>query len=438
MHSRTPKVLHTLAGRPLIDFVIDAVQQAGLRRIVVVLSPAQPEVAEHIHGRCEVVYQEAQRGTGHALAQAPDDVLGHGDVLVVNGDQPLLRSQTMERLVAAHRAARAAATLATVVDPLRSDGRVMRAPDGRFERIVEAIDASPVPAGTDEINVGLYCFRGGSELLRLLASLKPSNRAHELYLTDLFNELRPVEVVRLDDPLEAIGINDRVHLARAEAALRARILEDLMRAGVTIVDPASTYVDSGVAIGEDTVLEPMTIVRGSSTIGRDCTIGPYAEIYDSTVGDGCRIQRSWIRESSIADGSDCGPFSKLRPGTEIGVRVHVGSFVEIVRSRIGPGSAVPHVSYLGDAEVGENVNIGAGTITANYDGEKKNRTEIGDGAFIGVDTMLRAPVKVGRRSRTGAGSVVTKDVPDGATAVGVPARVVRRESHAGHSGDRRR
>jgi bifunctional UDP-N-acetylglucosamine pyrophosphorylase/glucosamine-1-phosphate N-acetyltransferase len=239
--------------------------------------------------------------------------------------------------------------------------------------------------------------------------------------------------VRLDDPVEAMGINDRVQLARAEAALRGRILEDLMRTGVTIVDPATTYVDAGVAIAEDTVLEPMTIVRGRTSIGRDCRIGPYAEIYDSTIGDGCRIERSWIRESAIADGSDCGPFSKLRPGTDVGVRVHIGSFVEIVRSKIGPGTAVPHVSYLGDTEVGENVNVGAGTITANYDGEKKNRTEIGDGAFIGVDTMLRAPVKVGRRSRTGAGSVVTKDIPDGATAVGVPARVIRRETHAGRA-----
>jgi bifunctional UDP-N-acetylglucosamine pyrophosphorylase/glucosamine-1-phosphate N-acetyltransferase len=438
MRSRTPKVLHALAGRPLIDFVIEAVEQARIHRIVVVLNPSQPEVADHIHGRCEVVYQEAQKGTGHALAQAPEDVLGRGDVLVVNGDQPLVRPQTLERLVAAHRAAGAAATLVTVSDPLRSDGRVLRTADGRFERIVEAIDAGPEAAGTDEINVGLYCFRAGSELLRTLASLKPSNRAHELYLTDLFNELRPVEVVRLEDPLEAIGINDRVQLARAEAALRARILEDLMRGGVTVVDPASTYVDAGVLIGEDTVLEPMTIIRGRTVIGRDCRIGPYAEIYDSSIGDGCRVERSWVRESTIADGSDCGPFSKLRPGTEVGVRVHVGSFAEIVRSRIGPGSAVPHVSYLGDADVGENVNIGAGTITANFDGEKKNRTEIGDGAFIGVDTMLRAPVKVGKRSRTGAGSVVTKDIPDGATAVGVPARVVRRESHAGNSRDRRR
>jgi bifunctional UDP-N-acetylglucosamine pyrophosphorylase/glucosamine-1-phosphate N-acetyltransferase len=342
-----------------------------------------------------------------------------------------LRAQTLERVVAAHRGSRAAATLATVVDPSRAEGRVLRHADGSFERIVEAKDAGPELAGVDEINVGLYCFRGGSELLRALAGLKPSNRARELYLTDLFSELRPVEVVRLDDAVEAIGINDRVQLARAEAALRGRILEDLMRGGVTVVDPATTYVDAGVVVGEDSVLEPMTILRGRTSVGRDCRIGPYAEVYDSTIGDGCRIERSWVRESAIADGSDCGPFSKLRPGTEVGVRVHIGSFVEIVRSRIGPGTAVPHVSYLGDTEVGENVNVGAGTITANYDGEKKNRTEIGDGAFIGVDTMLRAPVKVGRRSRTGAGSVVTKDIPDGATAVGVPARVIRRESHAG-------
>ena len=267
--------------------------------------------------------------------------------------------------------------------------------------------------------------------MRALASLTPSNRARELYITRLFDLLKPVEIVRLDDPVEAIGINDRVQLARAEAALRTRVLERLMRAGVTVADPVTTYVEFGVEIGEDTVLEPMTIVRGRTRIGRDCRIGPYAEVYDSVIGDGVRVERSWIRGCKIADGSDCGPFSKLRPGTEIGVRVHVGSFAEIVRSRIGPGSAVPHVAYVGDAIVGENVNIGAGTITANYDGHTKHATEIGDGAFIGVDTMLRAPVKVGKRSKTGAGAVVTRDVPDGATVVGVPARVVRRESHTG-------
>lgn len=431
MRSRTPKVLHSIAGKPMIEYAIEACQNAGIKRIVVVLNPQQPEVAEHIHGRCEVVYQEAQKGTGHALAQAPPDVLGHGDILVVNGDQPLLEPQTLLRVIAAHRGSGAAATLATVKDPGREDGRVLRGPSGRFEQIVEAADAGPEVEHVAEINVGLYCFKGGSELMSALASLTPNNRSRELYITRLFDQLRPVELVLLDDALEAIGINDRVQLARAETAIRMRVVERLMRAGVTVLDPATTYVDAAVEIGEDTVLEPMTILRGRTRIGRDCKIGPYAELYDSVIGDGVRIERSWLRECRVADGSDCGPFSKLRPGTDLGVRVHVGSFAEIVRSRIGPGSAVPHVSYLGDALVGENVNIGAGTITANFDGTSKNQTEIGDGSFIGVATMLRAPVKVGKRGRTGAGAVVTKDVPDGATVVGVPARVVRRESQTG-------
>jgi bifunctional UDP-N-acetylglucosamine pyrophosphorylase/glucosamine-1-phosphate N-acetyltransferase len=431
MRSRTPKVLHTIGGKPMIEYAIEVCQGAGVKRVVVVLNPQQPEVAEHIHGRCEVVYQETQKGTGHALAQAPADVLGQGDVLVVNGDQPLLRPETLQHLIAAHRGSGAAATLATVHDPEREDGRVLRNGTGAFDQIVEASDAGAAIKGVAEINVGLYCFKAGSELMRALASLTPNNRSRELYITSLFDQLRPVEIVLLDDPVEAIGINDRVQLARAESAVRKRVLERLMRQGVTITDPSSTYVDATVDIGEDTVLEPMTIVRGRTRIGRDCQIGPYAEVYDSVIGDGVRVERSWLRECRIADGSDCGPFSKLRPGTELGVRVHVGSFAEIVRSQIGPGSAVPHVAYLGDALVGENVNIGAGTITANYDGTAKNRTEIGDGSFIGVDTMLRAPVKVGRRSRTGAGAVVTRDVPDGATVVGVPARVVRRESHTG-------
>jgi bifunctional UDP-N-acetylglucosamine pyrophosphorylase/glucosamine-1-phosphate N-acetyltransferase len=415
----------------MIEYVIEAIEGAGIKRVVVVLNPGQPEVAEHIHGRCEVVYQQAPKGTGHALAQAPPDVLGQGDVLVVNSDQPLLRPETLQHVVAAHRGSGAAATLTTVHDPEREDGRVLRTGSGGFDRIVEAADAGLEVKGVGEINVGLYCFRGGSELMRALTALSPNNRARELYITRVFDQLTPVEIVLLDDPVEAMGINDRVQLARAEAAIRTRLLERLMRNGVTVTDPATTYVDAGVEIGEDTVLEPMTIVRGRSRIGRDCRIGPYAEIYDSVIGDGVRIERSWLRECSVADGSDCGPFSKLRPGTELGVRVHVGSFAEIVRSRIGPGTAVPHVSYLGDAVVGENVNIGAGTITANYDGTTKNPTEIGDGAFIGVDTMLRAPVKVGRKSKTGAGAVVTSDVPDGATVVGVPARIVRRESQTG-------
>ena len=426
MKSRTPKVLHPLSGRALVDHVLEACSEAGIKRVVAVLNPAQPEVAEHIHGRCEVAYQADQLGTGHALLQAPEDVLGRGDVLVIGADAPLIRPETIKRLVERHRGAGAAVTLATVVDPGRNDGRILRGPDGSLERIVEAKDATPAERRLTEFNVGLYVFKGGSALLAALAALRPENRARELYLTDLVAELRPAQAVELEDPVEAMGVNDRVQLARAGKALRIRLLEKLMLSGVTVTDPDSTYVDAGVVVGADTVLEPFTSLRGRTRIGRDCRIGPGADLTDTVVADNCRIEYSWLKECRLADGSDCGPFSKLRPGTEIGIRAHVGSFAEIVRSKIGAGTAVPHFSYLGDALVGEGVNIGAGTITANYDGVNKNPTEIGDGSFVGVDTMFVAPRKMGRGSRTGAGSVVTKDIPDDALAVGVPARVIRK------------
>jgi bifunctional UDP-N-acetylglucosamine pyrophosphorylase / glucosamine-1-phosphate N-acetyltransferase len=426
MKSRTPKVLHPVAGRPMVDWVLEACAEAGAQRIVVILNPNAPEVVSHIRGRAEVALQEEQRGTGHALAQAPDDLLGRGDVLVVNADSPLLRPETLRSLVTAHRRAGAAATLASIVDPARNDGRIVRDADGRFERIVEAKDASPAERRLDEVNVGLYCLRGGSDLLQALAMLQPRNAAGELYLTDIFSTLRPVEVVRMDDPVEAIGINDRVQLAAAEADMRRRILERLMLAGVTITDPASTFVDGAVRVGRDTVLEPFTFLRGETRVGEGCRVGPYADVRDSEIGDGCRIDRSWLDRVRMAEGSDCGPFARLRPGAEIGLRVHVGSFAEIVRSKIGAGTAVPHVSYLGDATVGERVNIGAGTITANYDGVNKHPTTIGDDSFVGVDTMFIAPRKMGRRSKTGAGAVVTKDVPDDTLAVGMPARGIRK------------
>jgi bifunctional UDP-N-acetylglucosamine pyrophosphorylase/glucosamine-1-phosphate N-acetyltransferase len=257
----------------------------------------------------------------------------------------------------------------------------------------------------------VYSF-DGSKLEQALEKVTDDNKAGELYLTDVFLHLRPTTVVKLDDPDEAMGVKDRVRLAQAIDVLRRRLLVRCMLGGVTIVDPESTFIDASVTIGMDTVIEPFTVLKGDTHIGAECRIGPHVYIEDARIGDR----------------SDCGPFAKLRPGTVVAEDVHIGSFAELVRTKVGRGSKVPHVSYLGDTDLGEDANIGAGTITANFDGTNKNRTEIGDGAFVGVDTMLVAPVKLGKGARTGAGSVVTKDVPDGATAVGVPARVVRRKS----------
>ena len=396
----------------MVDWVIDAVGEAGADSITVVVSPHHAELAAHLSEKdrtIEVVYQREPKGTAHALQQVENLA---GDVVVVNGDSPLLTSSTVKRVVAAHRGAKRPATLASVVDPTRDDGRIVRGADGEFEKIVERKDADEdLRQSNHEFNVGIYCF-DGARLKEALAKISNDNKAAEYYLTDVFLYLRPVNIVTLADPNEAMGVKDRIRLAAATKIMQRRILERLMEDGVTIVDPDSTFIDAGVTVGEDTSIEPFSVIKGKTEIGSECRIGPHVHIEDARIGDR----------------SDCGPFVKIRPGTEIAEDVHIGSFAELVRTKVGKNSKVPHVSYLGDTEVGEDANIGAGTITANFDGANKNRTEIGDGAFVGVDTMLVAPVKLGKGSRTGAGSVVTKDVPDGATAVGVPARVVRRKS----------
>jgi bifunctional UDP-N-acetylglucosamine pyrophosphorylase/glucosamine-1-phosphate N-acetyltransferase len=397
----------------MLDYVLDAVTEAGAKDIKVITNPHHAEVAGHLDERgIAPTFQREPKGTAHALQQIPEKELQGKQVLVVNGDSPLLTAETIKKVIDAHNAAKTPATIASVEDPTRNDGRIIRGADGSLERIVERKDATEeMQANVHEFNVGVYVF-DGTQLTAALKKITDDNKAGEFYLTDVFLHLKPVTVLKLDDPSEAMGVKDRIRLAQAAATIQRRILEKLMLSGVTIVDPKSTFVDATVTIGQDTVIEPFTVIKAHTTIGSDCRIGPHVHIEDARIGDR----------------SDCGPFAKLRPGTEIADDVHIGSFAELVRTRVGRGSKVPHVSYLGDTDLGEDANIGAGTITANFDGTNKNRTTIGDGAFIGVDTMLVAPVKLGKQSRTGAGSVVTKDIPDGATAVGVPARVVRRKT----------
>ena len=396
----------------MLDYVLEAVTESGAKDVKVIVNPHHAEVAAHLDERgIAPTFQREPKGTAHALQQIPEKELKGKEVLVVNGDSPLLTAETIKRVLEAHRAAKTPATIATVDDPDRNDGRVIRAADGSLEKIVERKDATEeMRENVHEFNVGIYCF-DGTELTNALQHIKDDNQAGEFYLTDVFLHLKPTTIVKLDDPQEAMGVKDRVRLAAATAIIQRRILDRLMLSGVTIVDPESTFVEATVTVGQDTVIEPFTVLKAHTTIGSDCRIGPHVHIEDARIGNR----------------SDCGPFVKLRPGTEIADDVHIGSFAELVRTRVGRGSKVPHVSYLGDTDLGEDANIGAGTITANFDGTNKNRTKIGDGAFVGVDTMLVAPVKLGKGSRTGAGSVVTKDVPDGATAVGVPARVVRRK-----------
>ena len=396
----------------MIDWVLEAVKEAGAKEVKVIANPHHAELAAHLDGKVEIVYQRDPKGTAHALQQIPVGELRGRQVLVVNGDSPLLTAASILKVIHAQQEAGAPAAIASVEDPSRDDGRIIRAADGSLDRIVERKDATAEQRkDMHEFNVGVYCF-DGSRLVAELDKIKDDNKAGEFYLTDVFLHLKPVTVVKLDDPHEAMGVKDRVRLAQAIEILRRRLLEQCMLSGVTIVDPSSTFIDATVTIGQDTVIEPFTVLKGSTVIGAECRVGPHVYIEDARLGDR----------------SDCGPFAKLRPGTEIAEDVHIGSFAELVRTKVGRGSRVPHVSYLGDTDLGADANIGAGTITANFDGTDKRRTEIGDGAFVGVDTMLVAPVRLGKGARTGAGSVVTKDIPDGATAVGVPARVVRRKS----------
>lgn len=427
MKSALPKVLHPLCGQPMAQHVIDAVRAAGVTRTTLVVGHEAGRVRAALGGDVQYVEQAQQRGTGHALLQARRAVSGAAsNILVLYGDTPLISSQTIRSLMERHRASRAALTLLTCdTCPPEGLGHILRDASGRVTRIVEDADAGPDVRALREINTGVYCFRA-AWLWPALASLKPHARG-EVYLTDLVEmaaaQKKRVESVGTRDPLEAIGVNDRVQLARAEAALRQRIREEWMREGVTLADPPSTFIDAQVKLGRDTVLQPGVHLWGGTSVGRACHIGPNAIIADSTIGDRCRILASVIERSTVEDDVDIGPYSHLRDGAHVCAETHIGNFAEVKKSRLGRGTRMGHFSYMGDATVGRDVNIGAGTVTCNYDGVRKNQTVIEDGVFLGSDTMLVAPVRLGARSVTGAGSVVNKDVPPDTLAVGVPARL---------------
>jgi len=429
MHSDLPKVLHRLCGQPLLSHVLDALDGAGLSRPVVVIGRAADGVRAVVGARGECVEQQEQLGTGHALMQAlPLLDAGDGPILVLYGDTPLLRPPTISALLELHRASGAAATILTarLPDPT-GYGRVIRAPDGSVVRIVEEADASAEEARVTEINAGSYAFQPDA-LRDALRHLRPDNAQGEYYLTDaiawLLRAGRRVSAL-LAPAEEAMGVNSRRDLAAAEAVMRRRVLDRLMEEGVTIVDPATTYVHVGVVVGPDTIIHPQTYLEGTTAIGRACVIGPQARLQDTRVGDRVTIEASTVAGSEIGEGSRIGPYSRLRPGSRIGRFVEIGNYAEIKNSTIGDYTKVHHMSYLGDATLGARVNIGAGTVTCNYDGRRKHQTVIEDDAFIGSDSMLIAPVRVGRGAVTGAGSVVNRDVPPGGVAVGVPARVIR-------------
>lgn len=422
MKSKLPKVLHKICGDTMISHVINAVAATGVKKTIVVVGHGADRVTSEVAGRAQVALQEEQLGTAHALMQAAPYLSSfQGEILVLCGDTPLIEASTLLDLYHSHTEAGSDATVltATVADPA-GYGRVVRNDRGDLVKIVEQKDAAPEEKQIREINTGIYCFAAAG-LFEALNRLAPNNAQGEYYLTDILemyiSEGRRVGAVRLDDPIEIMGINDRVQLAEAEKHMRGRILNELMLSGVTIIDPLSTFVDKQVRVGRDTVIYPFTFIEGDTIIGEDCVIGPNTRLINSVVGNGVSIQNSLVTESSMGDLCSIGPFAYLRPGTELARGVKVGNFSEIKKSTIGEGSKVPHLSYVGDATIGRNVNIGAGTITCNYDGHNKWPTRIGDGAFIGSNTNLVAPVNIGAGAVTGAGSTITKDVPAGALGV---------------------
>lgn len=430
MKSARPKVLHPICGQPMIEYALRAAWEATTELPVVVIGHGGEAVRQFLGEAAECVVQEPQLGTAHAVQQAEPLLRGQTDlVLVTYADMPLLRPETLRRLVEMQQQNPGPMTLLTTfAKDARGFGRILRDEQGRIQAIVEEAVATPEQLAIRELNVGAYCFRADWlwDALRRI----PLSPKGEYYLTDTVAlavaDGLPVASVCTEDWEETIGINTRVHLAEAEAAMRRRINRQHMLAGVTIIDPATTYIEPGVVIGQDTVIWPNTYLRGETVIGRDCVIGPDTMITDTTIGDSCVIVKSVLEGAIVENHVDIGPFARLRKGAHLCEGVHMGNFGEVKDSILGPGTKMGHFSYIGNATIGANVNIGAGTITCNYDGVRKNPTEIGDDAFIGSDTMLVAPVKVGARARTGAGAVVTRDVPPDTVVVGVPARPLKK------------
>jgi len=423
MKSDLPKVMHPVCGRPLLCYVLDAAAALEPARVVVVTGPGDDDpVAAALPPGAQRAVQAERLGSGDAVRAGMVPLNDFdGDVMVLNGDVPLAGADLLAGLRRHHVECTARATVTTVVlaDPIHY-GRVIRDAGGSLARIVEARDASPEELAVTEINVGFYVF-DAAELRRFLPTLTADNAQGEYYLTDLvhrFLEAGDRVAAFLTADVEAtMGVNSRVELAQVNAIMRGRILEGLMLTGVTIDDPSSTYVDWGVAVGRDTVLRPQTMLTQGTVVGARCTVGPGCFLADVTVDDGAAIVSSHLVSCHIGPGCSVGPFAHVRPRTELAEGARAGSFVEIKASRVGKGSKVPHLSYVGDTTIGDNTNIGAGTITANYDGRHKHPTVIGSDVKVGSDTVFVAPVTVGDGAYTGAGSTITKDIPDGALGV---------------------
>jgi bifunctional UDP-N-acetylglucosamine pyrophosphorylase/glucosamine-1-phosphate N-acetyltransferase len=438
MRSARAKVLHELGGDPLVRYPLRALAALAPARVAIVAGHQAEAVRAVVDtagmaglGDLRHVVQPEQRGTGHAVACAAGAFDGFdGDVLVLYGDVPLIRTETLRRLLDAHRAEDADLTLLTVCFPdPRGYGRILRDPEGRVVGIVEERDATAAERAISEVNLGVYAARA-RVLFPLLAELRPNNAQGELYLTDVVALAarggRRVKTVGAENAAEVAGVNTRAELAQTEATLRRQVVERWMAAGVTFEDPATAYVGPEVSIGPDTVIGPNVHLRGRTRLGRGCRLDGSAYLVDVTVGDGAHLLFACVAEGAeVGAGARVGPFARLRPGTRLGERVHVGNFVETKQAVLGAGAKANHLTYLGDCEIGEDTNVGAGTITCNYDGFEKHRTRVGARVQIGSDTQLVAPVTVGDDAYVGAGTTVTRDVPPGALAVSrVPQRHV--------------
>lgn len=430
MKSTKPKVSFEICGRPMVRHVAEAVRACGVERIVVVVGHGREVVEKGLAGVPGVSFalQAEQKGTGDAAKAALPALEGfEGAVLLLCGDVPLVRRETLDALLAAHRASGAAATVLSVVLPEGGAyGRIVRDGAGAFVAIRESKDASDAERAIREINSGLYVFDAAA-LRSALPRVGNANAQGEYYLTDVVSVLRdaghPVLGIEAADAMETVGVNDRAQLATAEAALRARLNERWMREGVSMTDPATTYVDADVELAPDVTLLPGTILQGRTVVHAHAVVGPHSQLVDTVVGEKAVVRQTVARGAEIGEGATVGPFVSLRPGTVLARGAHVGTFVETKNALIHEGAKVPHLSYVGDAEIGAGANIGAGTITANYDGTRKHRTKVGEGVRTGSNSVLVAPVELGAGAYTGAGAVVTGDVPPGALAIGVPAKI---------------
>lgn len=430
MKSDLAKVLHPILGRPMILSVLDTLLSVGCSPDVVIVGHQAEqvrEVCQNYDSGLKFALQTVQKGTGHAVLSALPQLEGfEGPVLILSGDMPLIDTETVNKIIAAWHKNNDSLTILTADSAEHRDfGRIIRSADGSVDRIVEAKDCSPEEYAVTEVNLGAYCAKA-SFLREYLPKLTPNNAQGELYLTDLVKLGRQhgcrIGAVTTENIQCALGINTRRDLAEVAAIKRRRKTEALMLSGVSVWDPDSVWIEEGVAVGHNTEIRPGTVLLGKTSVGEGCVIGPYTQITDSSIGARCQIIHSVLNRAKVEDEVNIGPFAYLRPDAHISSRAKIGDFVEIKNSNIGAGTKVPHLTYVGDSDVGAKTNIGCGTITCNYDGVNKHRTVIGDNVFIGSNSSLVAPVSVGSGAKTGAGAVVTHDVPPNCTVIGVPAR----------------